>query len=379
MATRNFANLTTFNAAKATLAGDSGADTLGFSGAVTFNDATLAGMVAALAGPFPETSWEYLTLSSGNDNVTLGANAEAVGIVSVSGGDGPNRLDASFYNNSINLLGGTGADSLFGGAGNDWIDGGGGTGVNSLRGGLGNDTIISGDGNDRLDGGVGSDSISAGGGNDTIFGDSSDGLLEGGAGTDWLLAGASFDDSSDAQISGIENILATIDALTLNLGDQTEGLAITGFSSGTTTIVGGNGNDTISGGSGHDSIVGGAGADSITGGAGNDTFTGGSGVDSLTGGSGNDSIDGGSGADRILGGSGDDTIVGEQTDTLLDGGTHTTADWLLIGADFNDSGHSQIANIENVAVTATGLTVVLDAQSESFNVVVFATGATTYL
>jgi len=154
-----FASVAAFNAAKSGIAGNSAADTLGFSSAVSFNDDTLAGMTTVLLGPFPDTQFEYLTLAgSGTDNVTLGANAQAVGIVSVSGGAGTNNINASAYSVAITLLGGSGIDSLFGGDSNDWIDGA--AGNNSLRGGAGNDTFISGSGTDRLDGGAGADSIS---------------------------------------------------------------------------------------------------------------------------------------------------------------------------------------------------------------------------
>ena len=81
MASRTFSSLpapTGFLAHKHSIEGDSGADTLGFSAGVTFNDDTLSGMTAALVNA--ATQLEVLTLSGSTDSVTLGANAEAVGI-----------------------------------------------------------------------------------------------------------------------------------------------------------------------------------------------------------------------------------------------------------------------------------------------------------
>jgi Ca2+-binding RTX toxin-like protein len=65
----------------------------------------------------------------------------------------------------------------------------------------------------------------------------------------------------------------------VNLGDQTDGFAIIGFATGTTTITSGSGNDSLAGGVGTDWLQGTSAAatganeiDSLTGGAGNDTF-----------------------------------------------------------------------------------------------------------
>jgi len=44
---RNYATVADFELDKSTLAGNSGSDTLGFTAAVVFNDATLFGMAAA--------------------------------------------------------------------------------------------------------------------------------------------------------------------------------------------------------------------------------------------------------------------------------------------------------------------------------------------
>ena len=118
-------------------------------------------------------------------------------------------------------------------------------------------TITGSGGADTITGGLGADSISAGAGNDTINGAQSDALLDGGADTDTLNIGASFNDASNAQITGIENITLTA-AVTLNLGDQTEGFKIIG-SSGIDFITGGGGADRINAQGGNDTLTGGGG------------------------------------------------------------------------------------------------------------------------
>jgi Ca2+-binding RTX toxin-like protein len=129
---------------------------------------------------------------------------------------------------------------------------------------------------------------------------------------------ANFTSTGNAQIANIENVLLTA-AVTLNLANQTEAFTITGSS----------------------------GADTITSGSGADTLTGGSGADSI-------------GADD-----GDDVINGAQDDTLLDGGANT--DTLQVAANFTSTGNAQIANIENVLLTAA-VTLNLANQTEAFTI-----------
>ncbi len=309
-------------------------------------------------------------------------------------------------------------------------------GSTTFVGGSGNDTFVGGSGADSISGGAGVDSLIGGAGNDTIIGSQEDALLDGGADNDTLAIGANFTSSGDGQIVNIENLMVTATGLTVDLGNQSEGFAVTGFAGGSTTFVGGSGNDTFVGGSGADSISGGAGVDSLIGGAGNDTIVGseedalldgGADIDTLAiganftssgdgqivnienvvvsaggltvdlgnqsegfavtgfaggsttfvGGSGADSISGGAGVDSLIGGAGNDTIVGSEEDALLDGGDDI--DTLAIGANFTSSGDGQIVNIENVVVTATGLTVDLGNQSEGFAVTGFAGGSTTFV
>ena len=178
---------------------------------------------------------------------------------------------------------------------------------NTVTAGASDTAVYGFNGNDNLTGGSGNDWIFGGSGNDTIVGAQNDSLLDGGAGTDTLSVAADLSSISDGQIANIENVTLTA-AATLNLSNQSEGFTLTGSS----------------------------GADTIT---------------------------GGSGSDRITGGSGNDTIVGAQNDSLLDGGTGT--DTLSVGANLSSTSNGQIANIENVTLTAAA-TLNLSNQSEGF-------------
>ena len=54
-----------------------------------------------------------------------------------------------------------------------------------------------------------------------------------------------------------------------------------------------------------------------------------------------------------------------------------TADVLQIAATFNDTSNAQIANVETVTLTVTGLNVNLGDQTENLKITGFATGAST--
>ena len=142
-----------------------------------------------------------------------------------------------------------------------------------ITGGSGADMISGGSGADSIIGGAGADSISVAAGNDTIVGAQDDVLLDGGADADVLQVGANFDDISNAQIANIEMVALTATGLTVSMDAQIEGMTITGFAIGASTITGGSGADSIIGGAGIDSLVGGSGADTITGGLGQDHIT----------------------------------------------------------------------------------------------------------
>ena len=227
-----------------------------------------------------------------------------------------------------------------------------------------------------MTGGAGSDYFIGGSGNDTIVGAQNDKLFDGGAGTDTLSIGANFTSTSDAQIVNIENVTLTA-GVALNLTNQTEGFTITGSSSAN-SITAGSGNDTIIGAQNDTLLDGGAGTDTLKIGANftstsdaqivnieNITLTAASTLN-LSNQTEGFTITGSAGIDSITAGSGNDTIVGAQNDTLLDGGAGT--DTLNVGANFTSTSDAQIANIENVTLTASGLTLNLSNQTEGFTI-----------
>jgi hypothetical protein len=124
----------------------------------------------------------------------------------------------------------------------------------------------------------------AGSGNDTINGAQNDVLIDGGAGNDTLRITANFNDASDAQTTGIENILLA-SGLTLVLDQQSEtGFNVTGSSSADSITLGA-GADTVNAGNGNDFVNGGGGGDTLNGGSGNDSLLYTSGIVSIDGGS----------------------------------------------------------------------------------------------
>ena len=253
---------------------------------------------------------------------------------------GTDNINAIGNNNSNTITGNSGNNSFTANGGGDSIIGNGGD--DTFVGGSGLDTFVASSGNDSLVGNGGADSILGGDGNDTIVGADASDVIDGGANTDTLKLSASYTPTGDANLEGVENIVVTgnVAAVTVDLSNQTgEAFTVTLSNQG-------------------------------------DSVTTADGADNITGGDGADSINGGSGADNISAGAGNDTIVGAQDDTLLDGGADTTGDWLRVGANFDDFDDAQIANIEKVEVTATGLTVNLGVQTEGLTIFGFASGTT---
>ena len=102
-----------------------------------------------------------LTSAIDIDSATPGEQRIAVGAfssVTVLGGAGDDRLDASGLPRGVTLVGGAGDDTIVGSAGDDSIDGG-----------DGNDTITAGAGDDTIDAGAGVNKIAAGTGNDRVM------------------------------------------------------------------------------------------------------------------------------------------------------------------------------------------------------------------
>jgi Ca2+-binding RTX toxin-like protein len=207
-------------------------------------------------------------------------------------------------------------------------------GLSSIFGGSGADSVVlSGVSSSRglyISLGSGADSLTAGPGADTVLGQEDDALLDGGGGVNRLLIGSSFNDVSDSQIVNFDQIFLASSGLLFSGDAQTEALYVTGFATGASSIVGGAGADTLIGGTG---------------------------------------------ADSLMGGNGADVLFGSAEDQLLDGGDGT--DVLSISANFNDVNNAQIANIEQVSLTSTGLLFSADSQTEALYVIGFASGFST--
>lgn len=85
---------------------------------------------------------------AGNDRVTVRANIDAP--ITVRGGDGDDRIDASRATNRLSLDGGAGDDNIDGGRGDDFIQGG--AGADRINAGAGSDAIYA-DAGDNVDAG----------------------------------------------------------------------------------------------------------------------------------------------------------------------------------------------------------------------------------
>ncbi|QDV43852.1 Leukotoxin [Stieleria neptunia] len=95
-----------------------------------------------------------LTLQIGNEGEDIIREVE---LVSLIGGAGNNRIDATGTLYATHLDGGEGDDHITGGLGNDALIGG--PGNDTLEGGLGNDTLGGGDGIDSMSGGLGTNTL----------------------------------------------------------------------------------------------------------------------------------------------------------------------------------------------------------------------------
>lgn len=107
-------------------------------------------------------------------------------------------------------------------------------------------------------------------------------------------------------------------------------------------------------------------ADQIYGTSGKDGLTGNGGDDILVGRGGNDTLNGGAGSDTLYGGDGNDILIGDDTDILIDGGAGN--DTLQLVANFTSASDAQIVGVENVTLSAAGLTVNLSNQTEGFTI-----------
>ena len=103
---------------------------------------------------------------------------------------------------------------------------------------------------------------------------------------------------------------------------------------------------------------------------GNDTLIGSAQADYLSGGSGLDFLSGGAGADILDAGSGNDILVAEDTDTLIDGGTHSSggADIVRFAAAVSATNllDADLINVEAIEITNTaGARYDFSAQTEA--------------
>ncbi len=295
---------------------------------------------------------ETFTATNGNANsFTLGANAQAAGIVTVNLAAG-NTLAAGAYTVGLTVAGAAGNEVITTGSGNDTITVA--AGNDNVDAGAGDDTIVGGpnvDGNDTLAGGSGTDTL-------TLNAGATQGALGAQSGSSFaylptfnanftgferitLAAGpdpvnnATGNDRAgavnqyDITLGHAANVAAgttiTIDGSALRAGvitdlgaaQEADGTRVIGGAqadgtldelltvtataiAGSVSVLGGAASDTVSGSNQADFISGGAGADQLTGNGGADTILGGDGIDVITGGAGADSLDGGAGDDTFV-------------------------------------------------------------------------------
>ncbi len=393
-------NVITGTTGNCTLDGGTGADTM--TGSIgndvfivdnvgdTISDSLGTDTVLSSVAHTLEAGLEILTLTgTGNTN---GTGNSLVNII--TGNSGNNTLD-----------GGTGADTLIGGGGNDTfiVDNTG----DSVTGGSGTDTVLSGvsftlsaalenltltgtgningignsganvitgnSGNNTLDGGGGADTLTGGTGDDTyVINNSGVTIVESsGAGTDTIQTSMTFDLTSNAMYSNIENLTLTGSSNINGTGNSFDNVITA--NSGIDTLSGGLGNDTYIVGNASDTIVEStsAGTDLVQSGitfsissftnvenltltgTSNINGTGNSAVNIITGNSGNNTLDGGGGSDTLIGGAGDDTYVLNNTGITITEGSGAGTDTISTNVTFDLTSNAMYANIENLTLTGT--------------------------
>src|SRR5262249_21684274 len=192
--------------------------------------------------------------------------AADVTAIKVSGGSGPDTIDARTSAIKATLDGGKGDDTLFGSNANDKLVAGGGSNV--LSGGGGGDLLVA---------GLQADTLNGEDGNDRFIPDntpSADDVISGGTGFDIVDYSASTiavvaevrgsptaKQANDVIKSDVEQIMGS------DFDDK-----ITDATSHPLVMFGQGGNDTLTGGSGNDTLDGGSGNDSMAGNGGKDHF-----------------------------------------------------------------------------------------------------------
>lgn len=232
------------------IVGGAGTDTLSLSSAGSLSDADFTNV----------TLVEALTLANGSNTVVLAAEAQAGGIVTVTGGTGADAIDASAYTIGLNISSGDGNDLVQLALTNL-------SSANTLEGGSGTDSLVL---------------ASAGSLGDAAFTNvSSFALLKLADGSNTITLAA------EAQAAGISSVVGgtgadRIDitafgaAPSLALGDGSDTVVVAGSfdlashsgievlklnSTIAANLSGGGGNDTLDGGGGNDGLSGGGGAD----------------------------------------------------------------------------------------------------------------------
>jgi len=389
------------NSGNCTLDGGAGADTMlgGLGNDVFLVDNVGDTILGGLGGTDTVLSSVTHTLETGLLILTLTGSANING----TGNSSVNVITGNSGNNTLD--GGTGADTLIGGGGNDTfiVDNAG----DSVTGGSGTDTVLSGisftlssalenltltgtsningigngganvitgnSGNNTLDGGGGADTLTGGTGDDTyVINNSGVTIVESsGAGTDTIQTSMTFDLTSNAMYSNIENLTLTGSSNINGTGNSFDNLITA--NSGIDTLSGGLGNDTYIIGNASDTIVEStsAGTDlvqsgitfsissfanvenlTLTGSA-NINGTGNSAVNIITGNSGNNTLDGGGASDTLIGGVGDDTYVLNNTGITITEGSGAGTDTISTNMTFDLTSNAMYANIENLTLTGT--------------------------
>jgi Ca2+-binding RTX toxin-like protein len=361
---------------------------------VTAGSGCSAGPGNAASCPGAGISQIYVTLSDGDDGVTLATPTNAVmlggtGNDTLVGGGGQDVLrgedgadtvlggagDDALYGDDVSELDpGSGADRLEGGDGNDSLNGGRGTdtlfgdaGADALKGGSDADAVWGGDGPDRVSGDEGDDRMDGGPGDDVVGipgtiavgatvlpAEPGNDTLTGGPGSDMLdpgLGGGGDRDTLEGD-EGADTVsygLRTSPVTTAKDGAANDGQTNEGDNIGGDVehITGGIANDAIGGGPGADILDGGPGDDTVTGAAGDDELHGDGGIsagtDTVSGGPGSDRIIGEAGADRLSGDAGNDSVEGGSGADTLNGGPG--ADQLVGGPDRDGVAYTTAADV----------------------------------
>ena len=239
-----------------TVSGGSGTDVLSVTDASTVVDDDFTSI----------TSVETLTLANAAHTVTLGSNAASAGIVTVNGGNDVDTITlGALYTNNVTIAAGTGADIITATNYTGTLTLTGGAGIDTLNMGSGTTTFTMGAANDIVNVMASGNLTSA----DTITGNSTT--------TDVinLSAAMTVNDIDLTNVTEVETITSGNVAVTINLGAEAK-------ESGIVTVTLGNATNTVNASAYTTTaltITGGTGADTIQGGTGDDILSGGNGAD----------------------------------------------------------------------------------------------------